>query len=255
MGVNRGSGLHKRSILDKIYQLTGDVVASGLVVVLTGASGVGKGTVRKKLVERAPFYYSISATTRPPRPGERHGVDYWFVSRDEFLATREQGGFLEWAEYVGSFYGTLAAPVEAAVSAGRNVLLEIEVQGALQVAKRLPEAILVFLIPPSLTELERRLLVRGQDSPEKIQARLARAQEEMAMADSFPTSYLADDALDSFDNWETGDSNPPITLNPKRRVTALGSIIVKADLQKKDLLPVSGWIVPPDEIVKKVLGE
>ena len=185
MGVNRGSGLHKRSILDKIYQLTGDVVASGLVVVLTGASGVGKGTVRKKLVERAPFYYSISATTRPPRPGERHGVDYWFVSRDEFLTTREQGGFLEWAEYVGSFYGTLAAPVEAAVSAGRNVLLEIEVQGALQVAKRLPEAILVFLIPPSLTELERRLLVRGQDSPEKIQARLARAQEEMAMADSF----------------------------------------------------------------------
>lgn len=154
-------------------------------MVLSGASGVGKGTVRKRLVERAPFYYSISATTRLPRPGERHGVDYWFVSRDEFLSIREQGGFLEWAEYVGSLYGTLAAPVEAATKAGRNVILEIEVQGALQVAERVPEAVLVFLIPPSLTELERRLLVRGQDTPEKIQARLVRAQEEIALGDHF----------------------------------------------------------------------
>lgn len=157
----------------------------GRLFVMTGASGVGKGTVRAKVLERTRLFYSISMTTRPPRPGERHGVDYYFVDRPAFEALLAQDGFLEHAEYVGHLYGTPKAPVERALARGEDVLLEIEVQGALQVKAKAPEAVLIFLVPPSLSELKRRLVYRGQDPPEKIGKRLERAEWEIGNAHLF----------------------------------------------------------------------
>lgn len=157
----------------------------GRLFVMTGASGVGKGTVRAKVLERTRLFYSISMTTRPPRPGERHGVDYCFVDRPTFEALLAQGGFLEYAEYVGHLYGTPKAPVERALRRGEDVLLEIEVQGALQVKEKVPEAVLIFLLPPSLSELKRRLVYRGTDGPEKIARRLAQAEWEIRNAHLF----------------------------------------------------------------------
>lgn len=162
---------------------------------MTGASGVGKGTIRGRLLEYHRMYYSISMTTRPPRPGERHGVDYYFVRKTEFESKIAQNGFLEWAQYVDDYYGTPREPVEEALNRGQDVLLEIEVQGALQVKQTMPEAILVFIIPPSLSELRRRLLVRGTDSLSKIAKRLQRAEEEIRMADRFKY-VLVNDQLD-----------------------------------------------------------
>lgn len=167
----------------------------GNLFVMTGASGVGKGTIRGRLLEYHRMYYSISMTTRPPRPGERHGVDYYFVSKAEFESRIAQNGFLEWAQYVDDYYGTPKEPVEEALGKGQDVLLEIEVQGALQVKQTMPEAVLVFIIPPSLSELRRRLLVRGTDSLTKIRKRLERAVEEIRMADRFKY-VLVNDQLD-----------------------------------------------------------
>jgi len=162
---------------------------------MTGASGVGKGSIRGRLLEYHRMFYSISMTTRPPRAGERNGVDYCFVSRTEFESKVAQDGFLEWAQYVDDCYGTPKGPVEEALSKGLDVLLEIEVQGALQVKQAMPESILVFIIPPSISELRRRLLVRGTDSITKIHKRLKRAEEEIRMADQFKY-VLVNDRLD-----------------------------------------------------------
>ncbi|AEB12359.1 Guanylate kinase [Marinithermus hydrothermalis DSM 14884] len=160
-------------------------MARGNLFVMTGASGVGKGTIRARLMERVAFHYSISMTTRPPREGERHGVDYWFVTPEEFEAEIERGGLLEWCRYVDHYYGTPREPVERALARGEDVLLEIEVQGALQVAQQVPEAVLIFVVPPSLSELRSRLLRRGKDSLEKIEKRLKRAEEELEQAEAF----------------------------------------------------------------------
>ena len=171
-------------------------MGKGDLFVMTGASGVGKGTLRARLMERVRLYYSISMTTRPPREGERHGIDYWFVDEATFERTEQAGGFLEHARYVEHSYGTPKAPVERALARGEDVLLEIEVQGALQVAEKVPEAQLIFVIPPSLSELRRRLLLRGKDSLEKIEKRLARAREELQMADRFHY-VVVNDVLES----------------------------------------------------------
>jgi guanylate kinase len=141
------------------------------------------------------MYYSISMTTRPPRLGERNGIDYYFVGRAEFESKIAQQGFLEWAQYVDDYYGTPREPVEQALDKGQDVLLEIEVQGALQVKQVMPEATLVFIVPPSLSELRRRLLVRGTDSLGKVNKRLRRAQEEILLADQFKY-VLVNDQLD-----------------------------------------------------------
>ena len=163
---------------------------------MAGASGVGKGTIRARLMERVKLYYSVSMTTRPPRPGERHGVDYWFVDRESFLRLARDGGFLEYAEYVGNLYGTPRAPVERRLARGEDVLLEIEVEGARQVMERAPKldipAVFVFVAPPSLTELRRRLLLRsgGKLSPEEISARLERAEREIREAGEMGFDYV-----------------------------------------------------------------
>lgn len=165
----------------------------GLLIVMTGASGVGKGTLRERWLADKDVFYSISWTTRERRPAERDGLDYHFRTREAFEQEMQGGGFLEHAEFVGNFYGTPRAPVEAALARGQDVVLEIEVEGAMQVASSTPEAILVFIIPPSLTELRRRLEGRATETPERIEKRLRRAREEILAAHSFRYVIVNDD--------------------------------------------------------------
>lgn len=166
----------------------------GILFVMTGASGVGKGTLRAAAAEAlADVVYSVSATTRARRPGETDGVQYRFLERAEFDAMVAAGAMLEHAEYVGDCYGTPAGPVDATLAAGRDVLLEIELDGARQVKRARPEAVLVFIAPPSLAELERRLRGRGTDPEAKIQKRLARAREEIRAVREFDYVIVNDD--------------------------------------------------------------
>jgi len=160
---------------------------------MTGASGVGKGTLREKWLANKNVFYSVSWTTREQRPGERDGVDYHFRTREEFEAEMQHGGFLEHAEFVGNLYGTPQAPVEAALARGQDVILEIEVEGAMQVAAKSREAILVFIVPPSLTELRRRLEGRATETPERIEKRLGRARDEILAAHEFRYVVVNDD--------------------------------------------------------------
>lgn len=158
----------------------------GLLIVISGASGVGKNTLCARLLRRFPMHFSVSWTTRPQRPGEVDGQDYHFRSREEFLAELELGGgFFEHAEFVGNLYGTPRAPLEAALARGEHVLLDIELAGALQVATLAPEAVLIFVLPPSFTELRARLLRRGTETPQKIEDRLERARRDIKAAHRF----------------------------------------------------------------------
>ncbi len=161
---------------------------------IAGPSGVGKGTVVRKLLERDPsIWLSVSATTRAPRPGEVDGVQYRFVSRDEFEALRSRGGLLEAFEVFGHSYGTPRASVEEHLAAGQDVLLEIDVQGALAVREEFPDALLVFVRPPSREEQRRRLVERGVDDPAEIERRLAAAATEEAHAGEFDAVVVNDD--------------------------------------------------------------
>ncbi|MGD1951550.1 MAG: guanylate kinase [Leptolyngbyaceae cyanobacterium] len=167
---------------------------SGQLIVFTGPSGVGKGTLLRQLLRRHPdIQLSISATTRQPRPGEEQGKHYYFVSRSEFDAMVQQGQLLEWAEFAGNHYGTPRQPLEAMVSRGSVVILEIELEGARQVRQTLPEAPQIFVLPPSLEELETRIRGRGQDSDAAIAKRLDRAKIEIEAATEFDIQIVNDD--------------------------------------------------------------
>lgn len=157
----------------------------GKLIVLSGPGGVGKSTIVKVLKTHPEFFFSVSATTRLPRPGEVDGEAYHFVSDQEFDSMIQSGEFLEWAEFAGARYGTPNAPVDAALALGKNVLLEIEIAGARQVRSKRRDALLVFLEPPSFNELEDRIRGRATDSEERVKARLALAREEMAAANEF----------------------------------------------------------------------
>lgn len=166
----------------------------GVLVVIAGPSGVGKGTVHARVLAALDdAVLSVSATTRPPRPGEVDGVAYHFVTEAGFEELVATGALLEWATYAGYRYGTPRGPVEAAVAAGEVVILDIEVQGALQVKDQDPHALLVFLRPPSMDELERRLRGRGTETDEVVTRRLARAREELAAAHRFDVEVVNDD--------------------------------------------------------------
>ena len=163
------------------------------LTVLSGPSGVGKDSVIELIRARSPWVWlSVSVTTRPKRPYEVDGVHYHFVDRPEFERLIRSGRLLEWAEFAGNLYGTPRAPVEARLRAGEPVLLKIDLQGARQVRRSMPEAQLVFLAPPSWEELERRLTGRGTDSPETIRRRLAHAREELAAESEFDVTVVND---------------------------------------------------------------
>jgi len=169
----------------------------GKVVIVSGPSGAGKTTVMKRVFQRCtpPLVPSVSATTRPPRPGERDGVDYHFLSNEEFTARVARGEFLEHCQVFGRgyWYGTLLAEVASGLSAGKWVVLEIDVQGALAVLQHFPDAVTIFLRPTSLEELERRLRCRGTETEEAIRRRLAQARHELEMAGHYRFNVVNDD--------------------------------------------------------------
>lgn len=155
----------------------------GILFVLSGPSGVGKGTVRKAIMqdEKNTLHYSVSVTTRQPREGEVDGVDYFFKTKQEFEEMIKNDQLLEWAEYVGNYYGTPVDYVKETLASGRDVLLEIEVQGAMQVKEHFSDAVFIFLIPPSLSELRNRIVNRGTESNHLIENRMGVAKEEIEL--------------------------------------------------------------------------
>lgn len=168
-------------------------MAKGKTFIISGPSGVGKSTVLKSLFEgRDDLYFSVSATTREPRQGEEDGVHYHFISVERFQEMIESDAFLEYAEYVGNFYGTPKKFVDKAMELGKDVILDIEVQGAIQVCNKRPDTVRIFIAPPSWDELERRLKSRGTDSEEKIQKRLVRAKAELQTADVYDYFVIND---------------------------------------------------------------
>lgn len=163
------------------------------IYVVSGPSGSGKGTVLKALKARPDVFYSVSATTRAPRDGERDGIDYHFITKETFSEWLERDEFIEHAEYVGNYYGTPISPIRDNLAIGKDVIIEIEVQGFLQITQKLPEAETIFIMPPSVEELERRLRGRGTDSEEKIIDRLETARREMTYADKYDHIIVNDE--------------------------------------------------------------
>jgi guanylate kinase len=196
--------------------------SGGRLAIISGPSGAGKSTVVRLLIERCPLplKLSVSATTRPPRPGERHGVEYYFLSQEEFLRRRDVGEFLEWKEVFGRghLYGTLRSEVTAGLAAGNWIILEIDVEGAAAVLEQCPEVITVFIHPGSMEELERRLRDRGTESEESIRRRLEVARREMECRDRYRHEVINDSKdraaqeICAIFRSYIGD-NPPCTTN------------------------------------------
>lgn len=157
----------------------------GVLAVISGFSGAGKGTIMKELIRQYPYFLSVSATTRKPREGEVDGREYFFHTKSEFEHMIAQGELIEWAEYVGNYYGTPKKAVERQLAEGKDVLLEIEMQGGMLVKEQFPQAVLIFITPPSYEELKNRLEGRGTESGEEIENRLLRATEEVSYMKSY----------------------------------------------------------------------
>jgi guanylate kinase len=173
----------------------------GLLIVLSGPSGVGKGTVRKALFEMEghDLTYSVSMTTRPKREGETDGVDYYFVSRTDFEKRISENGFLEFEEFFGNYYGTPRDKVEEQLNLGHEVVLEIEVQGALKVRDEVKDAVFIFLVPPSKKALKKRLISRGTEDDETINIRLSKAEKEFKLAHKYDYIVVNDDVYNAAD--------------------------------------------------------
>ena len=195
-------------------------MTKGKSFTISGPSGVGKSTVLHALMEkRKNVYFSVSATTRDPRPGEEDGVHYHFLDVDTFRQWIANDEFLEYAEFVGNFYGTPRRFVDEAMERGEDVILDIEVQGAIQVTSKRPDAVRIFIAPPSWAELERRLTDRGTDSPDKIQKRLLRAKVEFQTAhtyDYFVINDTVENAVNELDAIMTAEH-----CKPKERMAIL----------------------------------
>ena len=170
----------------------------GLLIVVSGFAGSGKGTLMKRLVEDYEGYaLSVSMTTRDPRPGEVYGREYFFVSKEEFERKIETGGLIEYASYVENYYGTPRAYVEEQMAAGKDVVLEIEIQGALKVRERYPDAVLIFVLPPSVEELYRRLKNRGTETEDVVRKRMSRAAEEAGIIERYDYIMINDEVAGS----------------------------------------------------------
>ncbi|WP_203664038.1 guanylate kinase [Lacticaseibacillus sp. 53-4] len=167
----------------------------GMLIVLSGPSGVGKGTVRQAMLadDFRDFQYSVSMTTRKPRPGEQDGVDYYFRTKEQFEAEIAAGQMLEYAKYVDNYYGTPLKYVNKTLDSGRDVLLEIEVKGAMQVREKCPDGVFIFLTPPDLMELKHRLIGRGTDSADVINKRVKQAAEEVKMMENYDYAVVNDE--------------------------------------------------------------
>jgi guanylate kinase len=197
--------------------LAGTIAAVARVFVITGPSGVGKGTLIRSLREQMPeLELSVSATTRAPRPGEEDGVDYHFLTDADFQRRVDEGSFVEHATYSGRRYGTLRAELERRVAEGHPVVLEIEVQGARQVRREMPEAVQVFIAPPSRDALRARLVGRGTDDPEQIDARLRTAEAELDAQGEFGHVVVNDRLEDAVEDL-TGIVRASLTDAPERR--------------------------------------
>jgi guanylate kinase len=191
----QGLGVLQLQKLKKEFAPPTGAIRPGKLFVLSGPGGVGKSTITKALMDHPDFWVSVSATTRSPRAGERDGVDYFYISEDEFNRRISANEFLEWAEFAGNKYGTPITEVHEKLAKGLNVILEIEIDGARQVRKSSPSAQLIFIAPPSWEELVKRLEGRGTDSDERRAERLALAQEEMAAQSEFDY-VVVNDQLD-----------------------------------------------------------
>lgn len=154
----------------------------GMLIVVSGPSGCGKGTILAEVLKNDKFFYSISATTRNARPGETDGINYYFLTKEKFESLIQNDGMLEYASYCGNYYGTPKKPVEDMLNQGKHVILEIEVQGAMKIKEKCPDALFIFILPPSLKELRRRLNKRGTESEEVIEKRLSEAAGEIEQA-------------------------------------------------------------------------
>ena len=170
------------------------LIDKGVLIVLSGPSGVGKGTVRAKVFEEShhSLEYSVSMTTRNPREGEINGKDYFFVTHEEFEKRIKEGKFLEHAEFVGNFYGTPLDYVQERLDDGMDVMLEIEVEGALQVKKVMPDACFIFVAPPSMEELHYRIVNRGTEDPARVEGRMKKAKVEIGLADEYDYIVMND---------------------------------------------------------------
>ncbi len=165
----------------------------GIIAVISGFSGAGKGTLVNELVKRYGYAVSISATTRPPRAGETEGKEYFFKTKEEFLQMIKEEKFIEYAKYVNNYYGTPKDYVFSQINSGQDVLLEIEMQGALQVKKNFPDVSLIFITPPSTAELKKRLINRGTEAADIIDKRISRAVEECSYMDKYDYIIVNDD--------------------------------------------------------------
>ena len=173
----------------------------GILIVVSAPSGCGKGTILAEVMKDEKFYYSVSATTRSPRPGETDGVNYHFLGREQFEELIKTGGMLEYAEYCGNYYGTPRDKVLEKINEGKNVILEIEVQGAMQIREKCPEAVFVFIAPPSVAELRNRREKRGTETPEVINQRVSEAAQEISFAyryDYVVVNNILEDAVNDF---------------------------------------------------------
>ena len=166
----------------------------GRLIVISGPSGAGKGTIIMNVMERWPAAeFSISMTTREKREGEEEGVHYYFATREQFEETIRSGGFLEWADVFGNYYGTPKDPVTERLAEGKDIILDIDVQGGMNVRKAMPDAELIFILPPSMKELRRRITSRGTDAPEVIEKRLSKALSEIAVAKEYDYVVVNDE--------------------------------------------------------------
>lgn len=166
----------------------------GVLIVISGPSGAGKGTICKALLEKKDdLFLSVSATTREPRAGEVHGVNYYFLSKEEFLNKVDEGDFLEWAEVYGNYYGTPKSKVEEMLNEGKNVILEIDIQGALKVKENCEDGVFIFILPPSMEELKQRIIKRGSETPESLLRRFNSAYAEINYISKYNYGVINDE--------------------------------------------------------------